>query len=270
MIPIGPREGMDVTRVSTSAAGAGARNAVADTGDDRVIDLREAPRIEMDDDPVLDPYRTARRLTSVEDVLAARRLQAAVYVARGFISPADVGVDGTISAAVDPWSGRSTHFGVVRETVAVAVARQIAVQDLGALPSLRLAGLAGEEVGRIRGLAPRQVVEISGLARGSRTPSSDVVAVYVSMWLWSLNRHRVWVMAVDVRVFKLLRVLICGHALRQIGPVQPYMGSPVVPAVLWCADLAAEQRRLAGQARGTGLRSLLPRLFPKGSGIPNE
>lgn len=237
----------------------------------RVIDLRETPGIQLDDDAdlVLRPYRTARRLSSDAEILAARRLNAEVYLASGFISITDIGADGTIDSSLDGWSSASDYFAVMRDGSAVATARQITSGEPDRLPALSLADLAASEVQMIRDLPAGSAVEISGLARSSDTPSSDVVAVYVRMWRESLlRRHRVWVMGVDVRVFELLRALLCGAAIRRIGPDQEYLGSKVVPAVIWCDELSSEQRRLADLASSpTSLQALLPRLFPHPSGV---
>ena len=70
-------------------------------------------------------------------------------------------------------------------------------------------------------------------------------------------------MAVDVRVFEQLRRLVCGEALLPLGPTQMYMGSEVVPAVIWFDVVAREQLRMA-RAAGPDmpLHALLPLLFP--------
>jgi N-acyl amino acid synthase FeeM len=233
-----------------------------------VIDLRDQLVGELDADVVLRPYRTARLLRSSEEVLAARRLQADIYLANGFVSAEDVTTAGTLGTGVDPWSDTCTYFAVMRDGAAVATARQIHSEDPDRLPALSLEGLYPEDLYRIRYLAPGSAVEISALARHRSANSSDVVAIYSRMWRESLERkHSAWVMAVDVKVFELLRTVICGNAIRPIGPTQDYMGSMVVPAVIWCDELNPEQRRRARQApNSTGLGTLLPRLFPQPTG----
>jgi hypothetical protein len=234
-------------------------------GSARVIDLQQAADVDLGLDPVLQPYRTARILTSDVEILEARRLHASVYVANGFIAPEDVGPDGTIGAGKDPWPAVSCYFAVTRGGAVMATARQISIATPEELPALRRSGLDAIEVARILDRAPGAVVEISALAarRGSAR-SSDVTAVYVRMWQESIERrHRVWVMAVDQRLFVHLRNAFCGRAIRPIGPAQDYLGSIVVPAVVWCDELNPEQHRLARSATAAEpLRSLLPRLFP--------
>jgi N-acyl amino acid synthase FeeM len=233
-----------------------------------LLDLRTQLVGELDSDEVLRPYRTARLVSSGADVLAARRLQAEIYVANGFVSEQDVTTSGTLSTAVDSWSDDCTYFAVMRDGAAVATARQIRSADPDELPALALDGLYPEDLYRIRYLPAGSAVEISALARHRGAKSSDVVAIYARMWRESLERrHRAWVMAVDVKVFELLRKMICGNAIRPIGPQQDYMGSMVVPAVIWCDELNPEQRRRARLAAdSTGFGSLLPRLFPQPTG----
>jgi hypothetical protein len=235
-----------------------------------VIDLRTQLVGGLDHDEVLRPYRTARLVSSSAEVLAARRLQADIYLANGFVSEEDVTTAGTLSTAVDSWSDTCTYFAVIRDGVAVATARQIRSEDPDQLPALKLNDLYPEDLFRIRYLPPGSAVEISALARHRGAKSSDVVAIYARMWRESLERkHRAWVMAVDVKVFELLRKIICGNAIRPIGPAQEYMGSMVLPAVIWCDELNPEQRRRARLATdSSGFGSLLPRLFPQPTGGP--
>jgi hypothetical protein len=160
---------------------------------------------------------------------------------------------------------------VSRDGAVIATARQICIADPEQLPALRRSGLDATEVAGILDLAPGAVVEISALAsRRGRARTADVTSVYVRMWQESIERpHRVWVMAVDQRLFDHLRDAFCGKAIRPIGPAQDYLGSIVVPAVVWCDELSPEQHRLARSATAAQqLRSLLPRLFPPPVGAP--
>jgi hypothetical protein len=252
--------------------GRGGRRSVRRRSDrnHNVIDLRDQLVGGLDPDVALRPYRTARLLRTNDEVLAARRLQADIYLANGFITTEDVTAAGTLSTAVDSWSDTCTWFAVMREGAAVATARQICSADPDRLPALGLDGLYPEDLYRIRYLPPGSAVEISALARHRGANSSDVVAIYSRMWRESLVRkHRAWVMAVDVKVFELLRTVICGNAIRPIGPPQEYMGSMVLPAVIWCDELNPEQRRRARAASNSnGLTALLPRLFPQPTGGP--
>lgn len=220
--------------------------------------------------PDLAPFQTGRLLTSADQILAARRLHASVYLAKRFIQQSDLAPDGTISATIDPWHARSTHFGVLRRGEMVATARHIAVSSPYGLPALHLQDLHGAALEAIGSLPHSSVVEISALARSPRATSDDVMALYVSMWQRSMTlHHQVWVLAVDRPVFHYLRRYFCGHAVRAIGPEQYYLGSIVVPAVIWTHDVAAEHRRLAETVHdGWPMRPLLPTLFDRPSFPP--
>ena len=242
------------------------------TSPDTVIQLPPAARagqlIDLRDrlvpDEAIAPYLTASLLTRDDDVLAARQLLAQVYLATGFIDDGDLAGDGTLGLRHDPWVESSSYYAVTRDGAPVATARQISAADVTQLPALQLAQLDAEMVADLVAQPAGAVVEISALARARRGSSADVAAIYVRMWSESLRRgHRAWVMAVDLRVLELLRNMFAGAAIRPLGPPQEYLGSTVVPAVLWCDDLPPQQLRMAQESDGANpLTVLLPRLFP--------
>lgn len=206
----------------------------------------------------------ARRLDSPTDIRAARLLHASTYLSRGYITLGDLAVDGTVSEHVDPWPNRSTYFGVHRDGELVATARQITARSVDALPAMQLDGLYTEQTELLRAAPPGAVVEISALAKNAAAGAFDIVSVYSGMWMESLrHRHLAWLMAADLALFKHLRRYITGTSARQVGPRQQYMGSIVVPAVIWCAEMPQEQDRMARETRDRWpLRSLLPQMFP--------
>ncbi len=228
------------------------------------IDLRAVEPDSPSLDERLTPYRMAQRLTTAADILRARRLHAAVFVNKGFISPEDLAPDGSIGEGKDPWRDTSSYFGVSRDGAVVATARQISLPDHRRLPALTLAGLAKDALAPVLALPPARVVEISALARDPGGRSSDVAAVYVRMWEESLALgHRAWVMAVDVPVFTYLSRFFAGDAIQPLGPEQHYLGSAVLPAVIWFQDVPTAIRRLAQDSRHRrDIRPLLPQLFP--------
>lgn len=226
-----------------------------------VIDLREHVD-PLETDPQLAPFAVARRLDRPEDILAARRLHAQVFLKARYIGPEDIGEDGTVGTHVDPWPPHSTYFGVPADGRLSVTARQISPPAGLELPALKLPGIDGDALTRIHDLGPDGITEISALGRGRGAASTDVVAVYARMWRESQRQgHRAWLMAVDVRVFELLRALVCGDALVAIGPTQTYLGSPVVPAIIWFQEIAHEHFRMARNPRQS-LHELLPVLFP--------
>jgi hypothetical protein len=237
--------------------------AVDEAVDRGTVDLRSAPDAEKDLDATLRPYQTAQLIATGAEILQARRLHASVYLASGFVAPEDLAADGTIGVHKDPWPAVSAYFAVIHDGIVTATARQICVYDAAQLPALRLSELDQAEVAKVLDLAPDAVVEISALAAGAEARGPDVTAVYSRMWRESVERgHQVWVMAVDRRLYAHLRRAYCGRALRPIGPAQHYLGSLVVPAVLWCDELYPEQQRMAQSAGDPrSLPALLPRLF---------
>jgi hypothetical protein len=236
--------------------------SVAASAAAQIIDLRRADPDHLE--AALQPFRTARLLTSPSEITEARRLHASTYVDREFVSAADLAPDGTIGPDKDPWPAMSTYFGVLSGDVVMATARQIELPEPDRLPTMGLTRLSGDELRQVRDLPAQSVVEISALARRPEAPSAHVVAIYSRMWQESLARgHRVWLMAVDLPLFSQLRRFFCGDALRPIGPRQEYLGSVVVPAVVWSHELNPAQRRLAAAAGDRWpLRGLLPWLFP--------
>jgi hypothetical protein len=235
-----------------------------------IVDLRSATDVDVELEAALAPYRVARLVSDDVEILEARRLHAAVYLESGYVAEEDLAPDGTIGSRKDPWPIASTYFAVVRDGIVAATARQISLVDPGELPALRLDGLREVEVAKVLDLPSNAVVEISGLAARRDAPGTDVTALYSRMWRESLRRgHQVWMMAVDRRLYLNLRRVFAGSALQPIGPVQEHLGSAVVPAVLWCAEMPPEQRRMAASARDRkDLSALLPMLFPPGVGAP--
>ena len=231
----------------------------APPGEGQIIDLPRTLDVDQAAREALVPYRAGRRLSSETDIQAARNLHASAYVAKGFVTAEDLAADGTIGRHKDPWVA-----GTFRGDSISVTARQISLADHDALPALGLNGLDPGEAERIRDLPADDVVEISALASRRGAFSTDVVAVYVRMWQESMERrHRAWVMAVDLPLFGHLRNTVCGNAIRSIGSEQLYLGSVVVPAVIWCDELGPEQRRMARSPGGRRPpRSLLPQLFP--------
>jgi hypothetical protein len=211
---------------------------------------------------LLGAYRRGTLLERDEEVLAARRLHADVFVASGFVGLEDVAPDGTLAPSVDPYPGMSTYVGVLDDRGLRATARQIVLPDAADLPALRFAGLDPVEVRRLTLVPASGVTEISALARASGATAADVISVYTAMWANSLRAgHHVWVMGVDRTVFRLLRHQIAGDVLHAIGPTQDYLGSASVPAVLWLDELRPELLRRAAAADAP-LTRLLPELFP--------
>lgn len=234
------------------------------TGDHVVVDLRDTTYRHPPVDPTdLEPYLQARRLTSAQDILEARRLHAAVYVDRGFVAEHETGDDGTLVPEVDPWPSMSTYFAIRRKSGIVATARQIHPPELDRLPAIGLSDRRAHQTRAVLQCAPHEVVEISGLARSYVSTRFDAVALYVSMWRHSMAAgHRAWVMAVDPPLFVQLREMICGEAIKPLGPRRAYMGGNLVTAAVFLDEASGEHRRLARErADRWPVCGLLPHLF---------
>lgn len=182
-------------------------------------------------------YYTAKQLEQhdVDDLRAAKRLHASVYLARGFIEQTDVR-DGMIHDMSDPHQHHSQYFVVKRGDEVVGVARQITYKGTGphheSFPALEEAALHVRSKQRIRAMHPHELTEISALVKKSGESSIVPLLLYRVLWRHSLRaRHRVWIMACDVRLYQRLKLLF-GPALTRIGQKTHYHGGDVIPAAL--------------------------------------
>ena len=178
------------------------------------------------------------RTTLKSRIHEARSLHANVYLKRGYILESDLDTKRHINVLKDPYYKHSSYFVVSEygnENRVVATARQIrATEEQGhnSFPIIKEIELYPEMKATILALDPKKCVEISGLAKKSGESSSAVMALYRSMWHHSLrNRHHLWLIACDVKVFERLKYLF-GDAFVRIGDNAFYMGSEIVPAML--------------------------------------
>ena len=233
--------------------------------DSVIIDVRETGPTKRP--PVgpreLEPYLVGEMLRTEPGIMQARRLQAQVYLERGFVTQDEVSDDGTLSPRVDPWVNRSTYFGVHRGGRLVATARQIETDDVRSLPAIRRADADLAHTRSVLECSSREVVEISGLARSAGSTRHDALALYVSMWRHSMAvGHQVWVMAVDPPFYLQLRKMICGNAIRPMGPLREYMGFRLVMAAMFLDETSREHRRLASEhSERWPVCAVLPHVF---------
>ncbi len=165
----------------------------------------------------------------------AKKLHAAVYISKGFISPEDIAY-GTIHTRSDPYQEHSDYFVVKRRNKVVGVARQIIYKGEGdhheSFPVLKESRIHDRSKMRIINMYPYEIVEISALVKKSGESSIIPLLLYRALWQNSLNsQHRLWVMACDVRLYERLKVLF-GPTLRRIGQRTPYQGGDVIPVAL--------------------------------------
>lgn len=174
-----------------------------------------------------------------EEIIAAQKLHAEVYLRRGFIEKKDIH-GGRMTHKADPHQQHALYFVVKKSKQdgtkqIVATARQIYHHpDKGFLsfPVVERANLNLEMLKSLVSHNPEKCVEISGLAKHRDTSSATVLLLYRAMWHYSLEqKHQLWVMACDVRLYRRLRLLF-GPAIKQIGEETPYRGGNVIPAML--------------------------------------
>lgn len=182
-------------------------------------------------------YYTTAKLgpEDVDDMRAAKRLHAAVYLSRGFIDHSEVR-EGMIHDVSDPHQHHSQYFVVKRGEEVVGVARQITYKGMGShhesFPVLDKAILHERSRRRILATHPQEITEISALVKKSGESALVPLLLYRELWKHSLHtKHRIWIMACDVRLYQRLKVLF-GPTLTKIGQRTPYQGGDVIPASL--------------------------------------
>lgn len=171
-------------------------------------------------------------------ILSGQQLHAATYLARGFVSEADLGADKRLTLLADPHQLHAEYFIVVEAADSAsirAVARQIhldAKKGFDSFPILSLAKIHSKHRKKILTYDPKKCVEISGLAKVKDESPLAALLLYREMWHKSVrDGDKLWLMACDVRLFGRLKTLF-GSAITQIGDVTAYFGGDVVPAML--------------------------------------
>jgi hypothetical protein len=178
-------------------------------------------------------------VTKDQHLAQAKKLHASVYLENGYIGREHINNNGLMTKKHDPYQNHSTYFAVLekhgREERVIATARQIEPKGRkghASFPTIEKLELEPNVERAIHALNPADCVEISGLAKQTGYSSYASFLLYRAMWQHSLReKHQLWLMAADVRVFNNLKFLF-GDALVQIGEKTHYMGSYVVPAAL--------------------------------------
>lgn len=180
-----------------------------------------------------------------EDPVAdeAQRLLGRVYLEEGFIEP-DQLKDGLL---IDKYTGRSEQILIDSGAKKTAV-RLIHADKNGllSLPTMQHFKVDPEtiksvaHVSRLSDIRPQDVVEVSGLAsikaNNENSPAEELDATrqaYATGLRRSLDQgHRLWVMNVDEKLMRHLRVILGEDAVFQIGDEQTYVGPPTIPIAL--------------------------------------
>jgi len=181
----------------------------------------------------------ARRLHEEDDELRkeAQRLQAKIYIERNFIVKEDLDEDFRMHTKADPHQHHSTYFSVIDKNTGrvVGTSRQIEhhhAKQFSSFPMLEKSHIAEQWRKFIESKLPFTIVEISGLAKQSKSSSIVPLYLYRQMWHHSIEQqHDTWLMACDVRLFHRLKIIL-GDAIIQIGEETDYVGASVIPAVV--------------------------------------
>lgn len=174
-----------------------------------------------------------------EDLLQAKMLHASVYLSRGFIDETDIR-DGIIREQSDPHQLHAEYFVVKRKGEIVTVARQIVYRGdsdhSDSFPLLNHAIIHERSRRRLASVTPLEIVEISALAKKRGESSVAPLVLYRALWRHSLrSKHRVWIMACDIRLYERLKMLF-GPALTVIGKRTHYKGGDIIPVSLDIAN----------------------------------
>jgi len=196
-----------------------------------------------------------------EHLLEAKLLHAKVYRARGFVIDDDLEGD-IIHDRSDPHQYHSHYFAIkdIKTKRLVALSRQIEYdpkkKDLS-FPLLEKAQISQRAQERIARHDLRKCVEISALAKERGASGEGPLMLYKTMLDRSVREgHTLWIMAVDVRLFHRLRMLI-GDVLEQIGPRTSYQGGDVIPAMM------QPRQALAALKSGDHARTLSSKLISR-------
>lgn len=182
-------------------------------------------------------YYQAYKLTEEnrEDLVAAKMLHASVYLSKSFIIQEDIH-EGIIHDLADPHQHHADYFVVKKKNQVIAVARQIIHKGVGeyheSFPVLEKSLIHERSRKRIAGQHPQEIVEISALVKKGGESSIVPLILYRELWRHSRkSKHRVWIMACDVRLYERLKLLF-GPTLTRIGQRTPYVGGDVIPVSL--------------------------------------
>jgi hypothetical protein len=172
-----------------------------------------------------DDYKTLKQ---------AKELHAQTYLYRGFVDRSDV-KKGIIHEKSDPHQLHADYFVVKNRGKVVAVARQITYKGDGdhraSFPTLDQAVIYNRSRVHLSKIDPRHIVEISALVKKRGESQMVPLMLYRELWRHSLGKHKVWVMACDVRLYERLKI-VAGPAVRHIGRRSSYKGGDVMPVML--------------------------------------
>ena len=179
---------------------------------------------------------------------AAQVLHTQVYLQKDFISESDIDAQGIFT---DKYSSRSTYL-LAESEYRQSACRYIHANKKDGILSLPTAEhfsldpdtiiqVAG--VNRLSDLKHHEVIEVSGLASvqhesarsngGNRAELDATRLLYASIIRDSLdNGHKLWLLNIDEKHLRALKVLIGREQVHQLGEPREYMGPATVPVAI--------------------------------------
>jgi hypothetical protein len=185
-------------------------------------------------------------LTNDPDLIhKARVLTAQVYLHRGFITPDEIGPDGTMTDEADPHKAYSDYFVVTQEgsdgrTQVAATVRLIRFDPQkgeGSFPVLKhKAELDKDAVAAIEAQGVQNFVEVSALVRDKALDRDGTAAMrlykelFLTVWSRDKTGDSALIMACNPKLYKNFSLLFDG-SMKRIGPDLPYKGQDAIPAM---------------------------------------
>ncbi|MBW4061069.1 hypothetical protein HJC99_00650 [Candidatus Saccharibacteria bacterium] len=174
-----------------------------------------------------------------DDDRAARQLHAKIYRELGYVTPDGVNHLGLMTPAADPYGHKAVYFAVwsSAKTASAPVATGRIIEaapgdDHMAFQMYNELTLSPEAVATIGSFDPSTCAEVSGLAKRRGESTVAILLLYRAMWQYSIGRHhKLWLMAVDERLFGRIQQLF-GPAFQVAGEPVFFRGHTVVPAML--------------------------------------
>ncbi|MDQ5963494.1 MAG: hypothetical protein QG629_576 [Patescibacteria group bacterium] len=189
------------------------------------------------------PESTCFSTTDPALIQKAQLLTAQEYLRRKFITPSQIGEDGTILPEHDPYREHSKYFVKTtpdgKDVIAtLRVIKHDPIKGKGSFPVLDHENdLDPDYVARINSIGAENLLEVSALVRDKNLDKdgSAALQLYKQMMLESWSEDRTGkgtlIMACNPVLFDNFRLLFDG-SMQRIGPDLPYPGQEAIPAML--------------------------------------
>ncbi len=188
-----------------------------------------------------------------EQLSAAKELHARTYHALGYVTDADLTIDGLrIGPDKDPYQAHAQYFSVqglrdgTPSTVAtVRIIRADPGQGLESFPAYVTQELYPKYRRLLEELDPAACGEISALAREPGMSGKAALMLYRAVWHYSLDRrYELLLVACDTRLYRRCK-MIFGASWNRIGPDGDIWNHPVVPVMIDIPNSLEEALKLS-------------------------